>query len=208
MAGGKFSNSLLKKITKIVRDYSKAACEQVRQEWARSADEEGKAEIKYTVEDAENVVIAAIYATGQKMWVLEYGKGSKMETASIENPFLDEYLRGQVKGADGKPLFNRERLGQGLKILGRPKGTYLDLDDAEHKTSGTFAGYVLESSEENASPYAVSVLPPRKIIKNVLFGQNNDGVIAEVEKEINKAVGELALKVMSTFPKTIKILKG
>ena len=31
----KFQDKLLKKITKIVRDYSRVACEQVRQEWSK-----------------------------------------------------------------------------------------------------------------------------------------------------------------------------
>lgn len=196
--GFKFRNKLLKKIAKILRDYSKAACELTRVEWSK-LDAEGNADINFKVEDAEAVVVATIYAHGQKAWILEYGRGSAMEKSQEENPFLEEYLQSSY--------FNPERLKRGLSILGRPKGSYLDLDDKYHFTTGAIKNWNLELLAPSVKHLQVDPLPPRRIIKRVLFGQNNDGIIAEIDKEILKAVAEIAFEMFAKIPNKITIHK-
>lgn len=202
-----FKERLIKKIGQILRNYSRVACEQVRQQWSRY-DVDGEAEIDYKVEDVETVVTAFIWAAGQKAWLLEYGKGSKMERSTTENPFLAEYLSGSVTGIDGEPLFNPDRLQRGLAIIGRPFGFYLDLDDVIHFASGYLEGALFEPVEGRKFPFTFEPLPPRKIIKNVLFGQNNDGLIAEINKEIANAIIDTAVEIMSNFPKEIVLMRG
>lgn len=211
VAGGKFSNSLLKKITKIVRAYAKAACEQVRQEWARHSIEgnEDTEKITFKVEDAEAVVAATIIATGQNAWLYEYGKGSQMEKSNEENPFLEEYISGAVKGGDGQPLFNPERLRKGFCILGRPKGEYRDLDDKTHFATGAIKNWNLELLAPSLKDLQMETLPPRKVIKKVLFGDNaQGGIVVELNKEIDNAVADTAFEMMkAAMPKKITILK-
>lgn len=202
-----FEERLIKKISAILRNYSRVACEQVRQQWSRY-DVNGLSEINFKVEDAEAIVTAFIWAAGQKAWLLEYGKGSKMERSTIENPFLAEYLSGAVTDAGGDPLFNPERLQRGMAIIGRPFGLYCDLDDVIHFSSGYLEGRMLEPVEGRQFPFAIEPLPPRKIIKNVLFGQNNDGLIAEINKEIAEAMLEIAADIMSMFPREIVLMRS
>ena len=195
----------LKRFKAIVKMYCRVACEQVRQQWARHDEADGNSEIRFTVEDAEAVVTAAIIATGQKAWLLEYGKGSKMEQSTAENPFLEEYLSGEVTGGDGESLFNPRRLDRDLAVLGRPAGAYLDLDDNIHTSNGFLEGWQLEELGGRLGDFNIDVFPPRKIIKNILFGQNNDGLIAEINEEIFKAKEDIIFEIMSKFPKKIVI---
>ena len=201
----------MKKIRQILKKYSQAAVTQVRQQWARYEvdyrSKESDAKINFTVEDAETAVIAAIVATGQKAWLLEYGKGSKMETDAEKNPFLEEYVRGRVVGSDGKPIFNPARLKKGLAMLGRPKGTWRDLDDYVHKSNGAREGVDIEHAEgEKGGRYRVPKAP-QYIIRKILFGENNNGLIASVDEEIAKAMCDLAVAAMSKFPETIKMVR-
>ena len=206
----KFQDKLLEKIKHIIRDYSRAACELVRQEWNYEADDDryGNAEISYTVEDAQAAVVAVITAIGQKAWILEYGKGSLMEKSAEENPFLEDYISGKATGADGLPRFNQRRIERGFAILGRPKGRYLDLDDVEHFSTGTFDGWSVQVTPYTPMKFGIDPAYPRKVIKTVLFGKNDDGIIAEMNKEIEKAVLEIAAEMLwKQFPKKLTIHK-
>ena len=196
---------LMTKIKRILVQYSRAACAQVRVEWSKYDDADGEALIDFEVEDAEALVVATIFAEGQKAWTLEFGKGSKMEKSTSDNPFLEEYLNGNVGGYDGVPFFNPERLSRGLAILGRPKGTYLDLDSRVHRSSGSMEGWNLEEASGNFPRLDINAFRPRRIIKNVLFGQNNDGIIAEVNQEIFKAIRDCIFEITNVFPKKIVI---
>ena len=191
---------LLDRIKKIVVDYARAACNQVRQQWDRY-EADGNAEINSSVETAEDVVTAAVVATGMKAWLLEYGKGSKMVKSTTENPFLEEYISGVVKETSGDPLFNPKRIYHGLALIGRPEGIYSDLDDIYYYSYGHVDNRKIEQW--------IPPLPPRRVIKTVLFGQDgNGGIISEVNKEILKAVNEVAAEVLARFPTEIVIAKG
>ncbi len=206
-----FRRKLFLAIKRILKEYSRAAVAQVKQQWARYEVDyrihQSAAAINFKLEDAEAIVTAAIVATGQKAWLLEYGKGSKMETDAEKNPFLEEYIRGRVVGSDGKPIFNPERLKKGLAMLGRPKGTWRDLDDYEHKSRGTQEGVDIEHEEgEKGGRYRVPK-PPQYIIRKILFGENNDGIIASVNDEIQRAMNDVVVESMSKLPTEIKILR-
>jgi len=200
--------SLTERIVQIVRSYSRAACEQVRLQWERF-DIDGNSEINFSVQDAENVVTSAIVATGMKAWLLEYGKGSKMERSTESNPFLAEYISGSVTDGAGDPLFNPRRLQLGFAVLGRPKGRYLDIDDTSHYSTGRMEGWVLEFVMGRRMPFYIDTISPKYIIKNILFGENgNGGIIAEVNKEILNAVNEVTAEVFAQFPSEFVIVKG
>ena len=128
-----------------------------------------------------------------------------METSTSENPFLEEYLNGNVSGYDGVPFFNPARLSRGLAILGRPKGTYLDLDERVRSSSGFMEGWNLEEASGDFPRLHVNAFRPRRIIKNVLFGQNNDGIIAEINQEIFKAIQGCIFELMNVFPRRIVV---
>jgi len=77
---------------------------------------------------------ALIWAEGMKAVIAEWGSGSQMD---LSNPFLPMY--------QSSPDYNPERLNQGTTaILGRPEGTYTDLDGVQHYSSGNLAGVNLE----------------------------------------------------------------
>lgn len=77
---------------------------------------------------------ATIWAEGMEAVIAEWGSGSKMD---LSNPFLPMY--------QSDANYNPERLAQGTTtILGRPKGTYTDMDGVEHTSSGRLRGRNLE----------------------------------------------------------------
>lgn len=198
-------------LQRILKKYSQAAVKQVQQQWSRyevgSREDQSKAAINFTVEDAEAIVTAAIVATGQKAWLLEYGKGSKMERNAEINPFLEDYIQGRVVGSDGKPIFNPARLEKGLAILGRPKGEWRDIDDRVHKSNGAWEGIDIEHEEgKKGGRYRVP-RPPLLIIRKILFGENNDGIIADINAEIQAAVNDIILSTFRIMPTKITIRK-
>ena len=188
-----YQSELLKRVLSIVKDYSKVAESRVLQEWSRYSEPEGDADIHSTVKELTSSVSAFIWAYGQKAWILEYGRGSEMVTSTKENPFLAEYLRSEG--------FNKERFAHALAITGREKGYYTDLDWKTHYSTGTMKGKNLEEWKGNKS-YAP--MAPKKIIYHVLFGSGDDGLVAEMQKEIHNALKSVLIEVMR-FPKEIRL---
>ena len=77
---------------------------------------------------------AMIWAEGMNAVIAEWGSGSQMD---LSNPFLPAY--------QSSPDYNPERIKQGTTaIIGRPEGTYTDLDGVQHYSSGNLAGVNLE----------------------------------------------------------------
>lgn len=68
-----------------------------------------------------------------------FGTGSFIDTS---NPYLNEYLSSSNKG-NAKGNINTER--KGLEIVGRPKGTYVDIFGNQHTVkTGNLAGKNIE----------------------------------------------------------------
>lgn len=187
-----FGNELLTKVRRIVRSYCRAAVDQVRQEWTAVNNVDGNAKIKEEkLEVAQDTVARAIVATGQKAWIAEYGKGSEMDKSTSENPFLEDYLNSNI--------FNRERIGHALAVVGRPRGTYTDLDGKEHFSYGTLKGVEIETW------YGQPLMTPisgKHIIQHVL-----DDLMPQMQEEIQGACSDVLIELLARFPKEIKIAK-
>ena len=96
--------------------------QQINGEWQKHKGlGESNIQFEITVDRIDRV--EGVYrASGQGMWVMEYGKGSKLDR---NNPFLSRYT--------SSPVFNRER--ENYEIRTR-KGTYKDIDGNSHVGSG------------------------------------------------------------------------
>lgn len=113
-----------------------AICEDIEREWGNQS-QEGRAEVHQVTDMLASAIQTSIIASGQKAWILEYGKGSYMDK---DNPFLDEYLASDN--------INQFRLhNNSYPIMGRSKGVYYDLDGNPHESSGKMAGLNLEGRE-------------------------------------------------------------
>lgn len=192
--------NLLPKIRKIVASYCKAGCIQVDEIW-RTLPIDGEASVwEEEKKLAKDAISMSIIAVGQKAWIAEYGKGSLMESSGVENPFLQDYVSGKVKDEDGNPLFNRERLAHAFAIVGRPHGYYYDIDGNRYHSHGNLKGKVIEDSN-NYVPQA-----PRHVIKKILFGDGEGGILSDMCEEIqNACMGVLMGLIIEKFPKEIKL---
>ncbi len=188
-----YQNALLKKIRQIVRKYCRVACDEVRQQWGALDTIDGNATIKaQDLEISEDTVARALCAYGQKAWIAEFGKGSLMDNAGADNPFLEDYLNTDA--------FNRDRLAHGLAVVGRPRGIYYDLDGIPHYSHGTLEGVPIETW------YGQNLFTPirgRHVISNIL---RPDGVlITSMNEEVQAAIMDVLTELMGRFPKEIKI---
>lgn len=187
-----YSTQLLKKYRAIVNKYCRLACTEVRQQWGAIDTIDGEASIEERdIQATQDTVARAICAYGQKAWVAEFGRGSLMDKSTAENPFLQDYL--------SDPYFNRDRLGHGLAIVGRPHGYYPDIDGNPHFSHGALEGKVIETW------YGQTLFAPirgQHIISNIL---NKSGLLTDMDEEIQNATMDVLYDLMSTFPKEIKI---
>lgn len=197
--------NMLSKIRAIVEKYIKAACVMVEQQYTALPSDLGNSSVyEAEVRTAKDCVARSLCAIGQKAWIAEYGKGSLMETRTSENPFLEDYVSGRIRDADGQPLFNKDRLSHAFAIVGRKHGYYYDIDGRRYHSHGNLAGKVIESfyGQTLEKPYA-----PQKVIKHILFGSGDDGIVAEMNDEIaNLISNEIMAEMLNAFPKEITIL--
>lgn len=108
-------------IANVVVKHSKKMMKDIQGVWNKYGNDSivsGKANIKFTItEDKENFVSGEYEASGQKMWILEYGKGNLMDR---NNPYLDDYIGGGIYN------INRGHFEV------RTRRTYTDLDGKTH----------------------------------------------------------------------------
>ena len=98
-------------------------CAEVYREWGKANGVDGKAEIKFEiVENTMDLIVGQFQAEGQKAWICEYGKGSKMRPPEVD---FANYKESKV--------WNSHRNGRAVQ--GRPAGRYTDLDDCLLYTS-------------------------------------------------------------------------
>lgn len=187
---------ILEKVRQIVASYCKEAVTQLRNALS-AVDVEGG----YDVWDAEretakDAVVRSIVEVGQRAWIAEFGKGSLMASGS-ENPFLEDYISGKVKDADGNPLFNSERLGHALAITGRKHGYYYDLDGNRYHSHGVLAGKVIE--DNSSGKYRPSA--PKFIARKILF---DGGIMTGLLDDIQNAIMQSLIQFMNeSVPKEI-----
>ncbi len=194
--------NLLPKIQRIVAKYIKTACGMVEQQYTALPSHMGQSLVyEAEVRTAQDCVARSLCAIGQKAWIAEYGRGSLMETKTSENPFLEDYVSGRIRDVDGQPLFNKDRLAHAFAIVGREHGYYYDIDGRRYHSHGNLAGKVVENFN-NQKPLA-----PQWIIKHILFGSGDNGIISEMNNEIADLISdEIAAEMLNSFPKEIKIL--
>ncbi len=138
-----------KSIEVILKKYGESVSKDIERTWDGLQNIDGNAEIDFKImpNTDENIVLGRFEATGQKAWIAEYGKGSKMDSES-KNPYLSRYKNSE--------LWNKLRKGH--FVTGRPKGSYQDIDGNTHNPSGRLAGRVLEQFEGHEPSKAYHVL--------------------------------------------------
>ena len=185
-----YNKKLIKRITKIVNEYSVEATRRIKAEWSRYTDEGlGNADISFISDfDLRGLVKSVFIAEGQKAWVLEYGRGSLMEKNSANNPWLEEYTND--------PNFNKWRKAHAFAITGREAGEYYDLDGNKHHSTGSLKGVNLEEWHSTKEYYPIS---PRRIIQSVLYGDGDNGILSEFREAIAECVFESYAEMFDDF---------
>lgn len=151
-------------LAKSVETWAKKNMADIEREWGKSTID-GEAEIKFEiVDDSPNEITGRFTASGQKMWMNEYGSGSKLDRS---NPFLSQYTSSSV--------FNKERLNEigefKYAIRTRPKESYQDLDGNTHIGSGIGMPHGLRAeSKSTFGNHAVDAHEPRHTIEETLTG--------------------------------------
>ena len=129
-----------------------------------------------------------IFHVGAKNWLAyldNYGTGSLMARAN-SNPFLQEYI-------NNSPFFNKERLKNGMAVVGRPEGTYLSPDYRDGKgvierySKGKMEGLNLEEkiNPRTKKPYFIPDSPKYWLEQGI----EQDG-IAYLKQEVENALAE------------------
>ena len=185
MANLNIEKILLDRLRKIVRSYTQLAIVRVQQEWSKY-NLDGESNIVVKMEEVQAIVTAHIYAWGQKAWLLEFGKGSMMETRLSENPFLYDYIDNEN--------FNRFRLYNDYAF--------------KHTSSGRAEGENLEELARDQGYKDEKYLPfkPKRIIKNILIGENEDGLIYQMSYDFREAIREVYSEIINRFTRELKLL--
>lgn len=152
-------------LAKSVETWAKKNMADIERGWGKSTID-GEAEIKFEiVDDSPNEITGRFTASGQKMWMNEYGSGSKLDRS---NPFLSQYTSSSV--------FNKERLNETgdfkYAIRTRPSGHfYQDLDGNNHRGSGIGMPHGLRlESKSTFGNLAVDAHEPKHTIQETLTG--------------------------------------
>ena len=155
----------------------------IQREWGNHPIE-GEAEINHIMGLLVNEISATFIAQGQKAWILEYGKGSMMDS---DNPYLGEYK--------SNPNWNRYRKGNA--ITGRGEGEYQDLDGNTHYSSGKAIGRNLEAiGKEEYFPSGPLHIIRESIHEHMLL----------IQEDIMSTVALFSVDLfLSNFPKEITI---
>lgn len=183
-------------VASVLKNLAAKEIADVKNEWNKYGDVEGTASITFRItENTKNLVEGEYRAKGMKMWTLEYGSGSKMDTS---NPLLERYknskkynqLRGQSsKSKSDDTLYNPK----GTEIRTRPKGTYYDLDG--NKQEGSGLGFSANwqyglNAEKLGGGHAVTPIEPHHIIKDIIPRKNTVHK-KQFEQELSSCIDEI-----------------
>lgn len=145
----------MSEVANVINRYAQKNVAEIEQQWDGSRIE-GDAEISFDiVADTPELVVGEYRATGQKMWILEYGSGSRMDD-STDNPGLPAY--------QSSDLWNNER--ENTEIRTR-QGAYLDLDRQPHMGSGIGGEHGLNAERMNHGQVSIAE-SPRHIVKETV----------------------------------------
>lgn len=170
----------------------------IRSEWSRFPNVPGNADITFRIKnDDYNTVTGEYAATGQKMWILEHGSGSKMDKED-KNPDLAEYKRSE--------LWNPERGKEpgadpsGTEIRTRPRSVngqgwgYLDLDLNKRRGSGAAMPHGLnaEWSMKGLGSHRAVPQEPQHIIHDTLIPpEGTSARVKAMEDEMYLVLGNV-----------------
>lgn len=122
-------------VNELLSSYGNRICRDVKRTWQSLPHVKGKANISFkVVKNEDELTIGRIEATGQKAWLVEYGKGSLM-ASETNNPYLERYKKNPRR-------WNSVR--KGSFVTGRKAGTYYDLDNKKYISGGLWEGRNME----------------------------------------------------------------
>lgn len=195
-------------VRRVISKYINAAKDNVSTEWQKMNTIDGEAHISSTQkpQQTNDVVSYIVEAWGQKAWIAEYGKGSLMDKSS-ENPYLSDYLASSN--------FNKNRLADGLAIMGRPKGVYKDLDGNVYTSSGSAEWVNLEdwwssrhinlrgrNNRLKIDGYFYTPSPAYHVLKKALLDSN---LLSDMEEEIHNVFIECVARYFKSEMKKVRI---
>lgn len=195
-------------VRRVISKYIRAAKDNVRTEWQKMNTIDGEAHILSTQkpQQTNDAVSYIVEAWGQKAWIAEYGKGSLMDKSS-ENPYLSDYLASSN--------FNKNRLADGLAIMGRPKGVYKDLDGNVYTSSGSAEWVNLEdwwssrhinlrgrNNRLKIDGYFYTPSPAYHVLKKALLDSN---LLSDMEEEIHNVFIECVARYFKSEMKKVRI---
>lgn len=195
-------------VRRVISKYIRAAKDNVSTEWQKMNTIDGEAHISSTQkhQQTNDVVSYIVEAWGQKAWIAEYGKGSLMDKSS-ENPYLSDYLASSN--------FNKNRLADGLAIMGRPKGVYKDLDGNVYTSSGSAEWVNLEdwwssrhinlrgrNNRLKIDGYFYTPSPAYHVLKKALLDSN---LLSDMEEEIHNVFIECVARYFKSEMKKVRI---
>ena len=168
----------MKDLSEVVDTFGQKIVADVRTEWDRFPFVDGASEASFRiVKNDGNRVVGQLAAKGQKMWVLEHGKGSLMDDES-ENPDLSSYKQSEI--------WNKER--ENNEIRTRAKGVYYDIDGVPHQGSGYGAPHGYDAEKTLKKP--ILPIPPQHIIRdNIMATSGTSARIQQLEQEIAEFIG-------------------
>lgn len=136
-----------KKIEQALTTYGNRLCKEITRTWDSLKSVDGNSDIKFSIinNNDKNTTIGRIEATGQKAWLIEYGKGSLMADEN-DNPYLHRY-KNNVK--------RWSVVRKGHFVTGRVAGSYKDLDNNTYISGGRWAGRNMEHIYKPLKPYFV-----------------------------------------------------
>lgn len=158
-------------------------------EWHKDFMTEGNAQLKIESIQTKRGVRGLYVAWGQKAWIMEHGKGSKMDDESA-NPDLASYKHSKY--------WNTER--EGTEIRSRHRSVngqgwgYLDLDNNKHRGSGMGMPHGINVEEQGGRFHgAVEPLPARHVIKEEITKDNaiDKAMLDEIDSVMTGAVDDI-----------------
>lgn len=165
------SSTLESVVAQIISKYCNKMCNDIRGDWAKYSDIKGNAEINFNItSQTVGQVLGQFRVKGQKAWICEFGSGSSMQTA---DNFFAKYRNSKYWNP----------LRRGKNIVGRPAGSWIDLDDKEHTTKGTKAGQDMENIFKPKQP--------RNVIRRIIFDKNSYywiGMVTEIRDAVKSHV--------------------
>ena len=177
---------MITKIYAVIDKWSHKITQDIEREWSNYPNITFRANADNTIVITGDMIISTIFGEGGKAWLLEYGKGSLMDT---DNPYLSEYK--------GSLLWNPMRVNN--DITGRPQGDYQDIDGNTKYSSGKNVGKSLESWAKSQGKEEYMPQEAMHIIRNAV-----EFALPFILDDIADVVGEeIIISVTRSIPKEI-----